>query len=203
MNFVSLSGLLGALQVCSYVAIVVGKPVHPMGIELRIRKNLSTQSIGGNNAPVMSVREVPLAGQNTFDFPEYQPNTTTVTILEYLLDMHRQKRRAITIYKREELQKRGVVKAGSNECKKKKKDKLCEGRSKMFWNAVTKQCEACDAGKDPSPKGDKCVTPETPEEELKRGKCPPGKRLDPAVSDQVSHMFCPYRIVLLLPMDIG
>jgi hypothetical protein len=59
-------------------------------------------------------------------------------------------------------------------------------------NAVTKACEPCPKGQEPSAKGDKCETPETEEEKANRGRCPLGKILDPSIPGQVSQSqyFC-------------
>lgn len=174
------AGLLCTLQVCSHLGETSAKPLTSL-VELSIRREFSADGL-----PFMSVRDVVLTDRESFPLTDYQPNSTTVTVLDHLLAMHRQKRETSIYMKRKELSKRQTFGGRTKQCEKKKKYKLCDGIYKMFWNALTKTCETCEAGKEPTSKGDKCVEPETPEQEKERGKCPLGKKLDPNVPGQVS-----------------
>jgi hypothetical protein len=101
--------------------------------------------------------------------------------------MHRQKREASDFLRAEALEKtQDLGKRRTKKCDKKHKYKLCDGPIGMFMNAVTKACEPCPKGQEPSAKGDKCETPENQEERNNRGNCPPGKIMDPTVPNQVS-----------------
>ncbi|ORY14965.1 hypothetical protein BCR34DRAFT_598865 [Clohesyomyces aquaticus] len=181
MHFLPFVGLLGALTLFKNLGESTAKPIKPVVIELRIAKNMGANISTATDFPLLIVRDVVLSDRDVPSFTEYRPNSTTVTILEHFIAMHRQKRKASIFKKRQDLEKRK-----NKECKKKKKKnyKLCEGVYKMFWNAATRQCEFCDKGKVPNPKGEKCIDPETPEHEKERGRCPEGKILDPSVSGQ-------------------
>jgi len=191
MRLPSPAGLVGALQVCSYIGKLTAKPVQPVVIELRVRKDLDYYNPDAiNGIPYMSVNNVVLSSgfNDTAEFSDYQPISTTVTILKYLLAMRDQQRQASSFIKREELEKRQTFAGHTRKCdKKKKKYKLCDGIYDMVWNSVTKKCEICGKGMEPNGKTDKCVKKETPEDEKERGKCPLGMKLDPKVKGQVSY----------------
>lgn len=187
MWLLSSSVLLGAIQVCSLLGESVATPVNSGVVELRIRKNLDVDSIVSGGASFITARDLLFVERDITTLPKYQPNSTTVTILEHLALMHRQKRDGAILNKREEAEKSQNLDKRKKKCGKKRKYKKCDnGPYDYFWNAQTKKCEMCPAQQKPTPKGDKCEKPETPEEQKARGKCPPGKILDPAVPGQVS-----------------
>lgn len=179
--------ILGVLQLgSSYIAGAVAKPLST-GLELRIPKNLGLDPYPLNAHLNITVHEVVLPDHDILPYPEYNPNSATTAILNGLVVMQRQKREASIINKNDDSKNRRAILSDNNrKCKKKKKNKLCDGIYKMVWNAITRQCEACPEGQKPSEKGDKCIVPETPEEEKERGKCPQGQKLDPSIPGQVS-----------------
>lgn len=181
------TALLGTLSLNLLLGELNAKPLSSALIELRIRKDVDLHVNASNDRPLLTVRDVILIDRNISHLPDYPPNSTTVAIMEHFFAMYRQKREASNFKEQEDLELRQPHK--KRKACKKKKYKKCDGVYKMFWNTATKQCDLCPVGKEPDAKTDKCVDPETPEQEKERGKCPPGKKLDPNVPGQVSWNF--------------
>jgi hypothetical protein len=188
MRFFSSVGLLGTLQVC-LIGESIATPAQPPLVELRIKRDVDVSAVKSGSIPFLAVRDV-FQRDLTFSPSDYEPNSTTVTVLEHLLAMQRQKREGAEFMRRSELEKRQTFggRTPGKECKK-KKYKKCDGIYKMFWNLTTQKCDLCPAGKKPTETSDKCVDEETPEQEKERGRCPPGMKLDPSVPGQVCY-FC-------------
>lgn len=186
MRFLFTAGLLSALQVSSYIGEATAKPLNSVLVELRIRKYFDAYALSPDSLPLITVNEVSAVDSSISAAPDFQPNSTTMSILEGLFLMQRQQREAKRFMKREIAKRQIPSGHGRPECKK-KLYKLCDGIYKMFWNNATNKCESCEVGEIPNPLADRCEKPESEEEEKERGKCPPGKKLDPSVPNQVSH----------------
>jgi hypothetical protein len=124
MRFLSHAEIVGALGLCSYISLASAIPVNSDVVELRIRRapHLDSPSLG---SPLIAVRNVFLPDHDVLHFFSYEFNSTTITILEHLSMMHRQKREASDFMRAEAMEKsQNVGKRKAKKCDRKNKYKL-------------------------------------------------------------------------------
>jgi hypothetical protein len=155
---------VGALSLSTLISQAVA--TDGIMVELRIRKpDLAKRGL--TERSLLEVREASIIADGGFtSFIAERADNSTLSSIEQMV----QKRQT-----NNNNNKNGAA------CKKKK----CDNNS-MVYSQSTKKCEACPAGQKANAVGDKCEKPKTDQEKKEQGKCPDGKKLDPAVKGQVN-----------------
>jgi hypothetical protein len=155
---------VGALSLSTLVSQTVA--TDGIMVELRIRKpDLAKRGL--NERSLLEVREASIISDGGFSsFIAERADNSTLSSIEQIV------------------QKRQTANDNKNggACKKTTKCNY----SSMVYSEKTGKCEDCPAGQKASAAGDKCEKPKTDQEKKEQGKCPDGKKLDPAVKGQVN-----------------
>jgi hypothetical protein len=155
---------VGALSLSTLISQAVA--TDGIMVELRIRKpDLAKRGL--TERSLLEVREASIIADGGFtSFIAERADNSTLSSIEQMV------------------QKRQSANDNKNGAACKKKTEKCY-YSSMVYSETTKKCEDCPAGQKANAVGDKCEKPKTDQEKKEQGKCPDGKKLDPAVKGQV------------------